>query len=220
MLCRKGRKIMLYVETRDKHIYAHNFLNIQPIFNPQKVLESWDLDLSKNTIQCYVCRRGRKLFRLSTPSTCFDNNSIPLTEKNHFSKTFQFFQRTSKTLECIYLNLTTSKVPPQKCAFQGPLWQVFVMCPETYRLRTVITEKRLVYGILMPLQSVCAILYILGFLHTDKIACETEFYVSWRFVLMNNWNSSVLICTGCRFRSFFWQCEWALRSTYMNICKG
>ena len=24
------------------HISAHNFLNIQPIFNPQKVLESWD----------------------------------------------------------------------------------------------------------------------------------------------------------------------------------
>ena len=40
MLCRKGRKIMLYVETRDKHIFAHNFLNIQPIFNSQKVLES------------------------------------------------------------------------------------------------------------------------------------------------------------------------------------
>ena len=40
MLCRKGRKIMLYVETRDKHIFAHNFLNIQPIFNLQKVLES------------------------------------------------------------------------------------------------------------------------------------------------------------------------------------
>ena len=34
MLCQKGRKIMLYVETRDKHIFAHNFLNIQPIFNP------------------------------------------------------------------------------------------------------------------------------------------------------------------------------------------
>ena len=50
MLCQKGWKIMFYVETRDKHIYAHNFLNIQPIFNPQKVLESWDLDLSKNTI--------------------------------------------------------------------------------------------------------------------------------------------------------------------------
>ena len=24
------------------HVSAHNFLNIQPIFNPQKVLESWD----------------------------------------------------------------------------------------------------------------------------------------------------------------------------------
>ena len=46
MLCRKGQKIMLYVETRDKYIFAHNFLNIQPIFNLQKVLESWDLDLS------------------------------------------------------------------------------------------------------------------------------------------------------------------------------
>ena len=40
MLCRKGRKIMLYVETRDKHIFLHNFLNIQPFCNPQKVLES------------------------------------------------------------------------------------------------------------------------------------------------------------------------------------
>ena len=24
------------------HIFAHNFLNIQPISNPKKVLESWD----------------------------------------------------------------------------------------------------------------------------------------------------------------------------------
>ena len=31
---------LCYVETRDKHIFAHNFLNIQAIFNPQKVLES------------------------------------------------------------------------------------------------------------------------------------------------------------------------------------
>ena len=30
------------------------------------------------------------------------NNSIPHNEKNHFSKTFQFFQRTSKILECIF----------------------------------------------------------------------------------------------------------------------
>ena len=27
-------KRLCYVETRDKHIFAHNFLNIQPIFDP------------------------------------------------------------------------------------------------------------------------------------------------------------------------------------------
>ena len=53
---------LCYVKTRVKHIFAHNFLNIQLIFNPQKVLESWDLDLSYHTIQCYVCQRSRKLF--------------------------------------------------------------------------------------------------------------------------------------------------------------
>ena len=31
---------LCYVKTRVKHIFAHNFLNIQPIFNLQKVLES------------------------------------------------------------------------------------------------------------------------------------------------------------------------------------
>ena len=40
---------------RSFNSFTHNFLNIQPIFNPQKVLESWDLDLSNHTIQCYVC---------------------------------------------------------------------------------------------------------------------------------------------------------------------
>ena len=33
------------------HIFAHNFLNIQPILNPQKVLESWDLELFNHTIK-------------------------------------------------------------------------------------------------------------------------------------------------------------------------
>ena len=36
------------------HIFAHNFLNIQLIFNPQKVLKSWDLELSNHTIKYYV----------------------------------------------------------------------------------------------------------------------------------------------------------------------
>ena len=31
---------LCYVETRDKHIFAHNFLNNQLTFNPQNVLES------------------------------------------------------------------------------------------------------------------------------------------------------------------------------------
>ena len=31
---------LCYVKTRVKHIFAHNFLNVQPIFNLQKVLES------------------------------------------------------------------------------------------------------------------------------------------------------------------------------------
>ena len=34
-----------------KHIFAHNFLNIQWIFNPEKVLKSWDKGLSYHTIK-------------------------------------------------------------------------------------------------------------------------------------------------------------------------
>ena len=45
---------LCYVETRDKHIFAHNFLNIQAIFNPKKVLESRELDLSNRTNVIYV----------------------------------------------------------------------------------------------------------------------------------------------------------------------
>ena len=33
-------KRLCYDETSDKHIFAHNFLNIQMIFDPQKVLKS------------------------------------------------------------------------------------------------------------------------------------------------------------------------------------
>ena len=81
---------LCYVETRDKHIFAHNFLNIQPIFDPQKVLKSWDLDLFNHTFQWYVCQRGRKLFWLSTPLTCFNIHSIGWLErsKSQLSKTF------------------------------------------------------------------------------------------------------------------------------------
>ena len=36
----KRVKRLCYVEKGKKHILAHNFLNNQPIFDPQKVLES------------------------------------------------------------------------------------------------------------------------------------------------------------------------------------
>ena len=36
------------------HIIAHNFINIQPIFNLQKVLRSWDLELFNHTIKYCV----------------------------------------------------------------------------------------------------------------------------------------------------------------------
>ena len=47
---RKGQKQCLSL--LHNNVY---FLNIQRIFNPKKVLESLDLDLSNHTIQCYVC---------------------------------------------------------------------------------------------------------------------------------------------------------------------
>ena len=38
------------------HISAYNFLNIQPIFNPKNVLESWDPGLFNHTIKYYICQ--------------------------------------------------------------------------------------------------------------------------------------------------------------------
>ena len=37
-----------------RYVFAHNFLNIQRILNPEKVLESWETELSNNTIKCCV----------------------------------------------------------------------------------------------------------------------------------------------------------------------
>ena len=57
------RAVMLCMSKMGKehtHIFAHNFLNIQPIFNPQKVLESLDLGLSNHTIKSYVCQRCQR----------------------------------------------------------------------------------------------------------------------------------------------------------------
>ena len=40
-----------------KYIFAHNFLNIQPIFNLKKVLKTWDLELLKHTVYIKACQR-------------------------------------------------------------------------------------------------------------------------------------------------------------------
>ena len=44
--------------------FTHNFLNIQLIFNPQNVLESWDLELSNYTIKSYACSSMLKMLKL------------------------------------------------------------------------------------------------------------------------------------------------------------
>ena len=55
------------------HIFAYNFLNIQLIFNPQKVLESWDLGLSNHTIKYYVCW---SMLEVSKVEITFDTSNI------------------------------------------------------------------------------------------------------------------------------------------------
>ena len=64
----------MYVEDGKRtyrHIYAHNFLNIQPIFNLQKVLESWDLELSNHTIQYCILKHVEDVEdRSHTPKGC------------------------------------------------------------------------------------------------------------------------------------------------------
>ena len=61
---------------RVQNIFTHNFLNIQWIFNPKKVLESWDWDLSNHTIQCYVCQSMSKGSKVKITFYPFDIHSI------------------------------------------------------------------------------------------------------------------------------------------------
>ena len=46
------------------HIFAHNFLNIPLIFNLQKVLESWDLELFNHTIKYCVYESMLKMSKI------------------------------------------------------------------------------------------------------------------------------------------------------------
>ena len=61
-----------------------SLLNIQPVFNLKKVLESWDLGLSNHIIKCYVCWSMLEvLIQPSTPLTCF--NIHIMLEKHQIS---------------------------------------------------------------------------------------------------------------------------------------
>ena len=55
------------------HIFTYNFLNIQLIFNLQKVLESWDLGLFSHTIKYYVCWSMSEVLKVKIT---FDTSNI------------------------------------------------------------------------------------------------------------------------------------------------
>ena len=80
--------------------FTHNFLNIQLIFNPQKVLESWDLELSNHTIKWYLCWRCQRLFQPLTPLTCFDIHSIWWYGWKALSLSFPKLFADWKSVEC------------------------------------------------------------------------------------------------------------------------
>ena len=77
--CRKGRKWCLWLMYT---VQIHSML----CQKGQKIMLCWN----NHTIQCYICQRGWKLFRLLTPSTCFNIHSIGWLErsKSQLSKTF------------------------------------------------------------------------------------------------------------------------------------
>ena len=58
-------QMLCYVDTVDTHVSAHNFLNIQRIFNPEKVLECWEPGLSNHTTKSYICRSSRSMSKQS-----------------------------------------------------------------------------------------------------------------------------------------------------------
>ena len=55
------------------HIFAYIFLNILSIFNPKKVLDSWDLGLSNHIIKYYICWSMSELLKVEIS---FDTSNI------------------------------------------------------------------------------------------------------------------------------------------------
>ena len=80
--------VMLFMSEMSKiykHVFAHNFLNIQWIFNPEKVLKSWDIGLSNRTKILYILKHVRDVGdRSSTPK---GYNAIYVRDHNNLQYT-------------------------------------------------------------------------------------------------------------------------------------
>ena len=97
------------------HVSAHNFLNIQPLFNPQKVLESWDCGLFNHTINT-ICRYCRYRTRISnafntiyvdTVDTKHIHTFLPITFLifNRFSIRKKFWKAETEGFSILYMSI-------------------------------------------------------------------------------------------------------------------
>ena len=57
-------QIMYVYCVQSTHLFAHNFLNIKPIFNLTRILENWDLGLFNHIIKSDVCQSMLKVLKV------------------------------------------------------------------------------------------------------------------------------------------------------------
>ena len=98
-------QMLCYVEAVDTHVSAHNFLNIQWIFNPKKVLECWEPGLSNHTTKSYICRSSRSMSKQSILDTsmvqmlCYVE-AVDTHVSAHNFLNIQWIFNPKKVLEC------------------------------------------------------------------------------------------------------------------------
>ena len=98
-------QMLCYVEAVDTHVSAHNFLNIQWIFNPKKVLECWEPGLSNHTTKSYICRSSRSMSKQSILDTsmvqmlCYVK-AVDTHVSTHNFLNIQWIFNPKKVLEC------------------------------------------------------------------------------------------------------------------------
>ena len=98
-------QMLCYVEAVDTHVSAHNFLNIQWIFNPKKVLECWEPGLSNHITKSYICRSSRSMSKQSILDTsmvqmlCYVE-AVDTHVSAHNFLNIQWIFNLKKVLEC------------------------------------------------------------------------------------------------------------------------